>query len=195
METTKFLDLVGLKAYDAQIKSQIAVKVDKEDGKGLSTNDFTDAEKEKLSGLSNFDATDVLLSTEQELSNAQKLQARTNIGAHDGDYTTLTNAPVIPTTVAQLSDSSDYATVSALNSAISGLGDVLTYKGTQPTVGDLPSTGNATGDVWFIVADGSEYAWNGSAWEEFGTSLDVSGFYTTENLVAITTTEIDAMFA
>lgn len=36
------------------VKSIIDTKVDKVDGKGLSTNDFTTAEKEKLTGLENF---------------------------------------------------------------------------------------------------------------------------------------------
>lgn len=34
-------------------------KVDKQTGKGLSTNDYTTTEKEKLAGLSNYDDTDV----------------------------------------------------------------------------------------------------------------------------------------
>jgi hypothetical protein len=42
-------DIEGLKAN----------KVDKEDGKGLSTNDFTNQEKEKLAGLKNYDDTDI----------------------------------------------------------------------------------------------------------------------------------------
>jgi lysophospholipase L1-like esterase len=37
--------------------SQLANKVDKVDGKGLSTNDYTTAEKTKLAGLSNYDDT------------------------------------------------------------------------------------------------------------------------------------------
>lgn len=38
-------------------KSDLNNKVDKEEGKGLSSNDFTNEEKEKLSGLSNYDDT------------------------------------------------------------------------------------------------------------------------------------------
>lgn len=34
-------------------------KVDKEEGKGLSTNDYTDAEREKLAGLNNYDDTKI----------------------------------------------------------------------------------------------------------------------------------------
>lgn len=35
-------------------------KVDKEEGKGLSTNDFTNEEKEKLAGLNNYDDTEIV---------------------------------------------------------------------------------------------------------------------------------------
>lgn len=41
------------------IDKVLAAKVDKEEGKGLSTNDYTDQEKEKLAGLSNYDDTQV----------------------------------------------------------------------------------------------------------------------------------------
>lgn len=41
------------------IDKVLAAKVDKEEGKGLSANDYTDQEKEKLAGLSNYDDTQV----------------------------------------------------------------------------------------------------------------------------------------
>lgn len=41
------------------IDKALAAKVDKEEGKGLSANDYTDQEKEKLAGLSNYDDTQV----------------------------------------------------------------------------------------------------------------------------------------
>ena len=37
------------------LKSELNGKVDKEEGKGLSSNDYTDAEKAKLAGLENYD--------------------------------------------------------------------------------------------------------------------------------------------
>lgn len=51
----KFLDENGLLYYDGKIKGRLATKVDKEDGKGLSTNDYTTAEKNKLAGLKNYE--------------------------------------------------------------------------------------------------------------------------------------------
>ena len=48
----KFTDTVY---DDSTIKAGIANKVDKVSGKGLSTNDYTTLEKQKLAGLSNYD--------------------------------------------------------------------------------------------------------------------------------------------
>lgn len=57
---TEIARLKNVKNYDdTQIKTDIAKKVDKEEGKGLSSNDFTNEEKEKLSSLENYDDTQV----------------------------------------------------------------------------------------------------------------------------------------
>ena len=42
---------------ELDVASELSNKVDKELGKGLSTNDFTTSEKEKLAGLENYDDT------------------------------------------------------------------------------------------------------------------------------------------
>lgn len=49
--TYDYLDYDGLALYDEKIKALIAAKQDKESGKGLSTNDYTTTEKEKLAGI------------------------------------------------------------------------------------------------------------------------------------------------
>lgn len=61
---------------------------------------------------------------------------------------------------------------------------VLHYKGTKATVSALPSSGNVTGDVWHITADGSEWAWDGSAWQELGTAVDLSGYLQTGDIAS-----------
>ena len=43
------------------------------------------------------------------------------------------------------------------------------YKGSVPTVDDLPADA-AQGDLYEVVADGSEWAFNGEKWFEYGTS-------------------------
>lgn len=59
------------------IDKALAAKVDKEEGKGLSTNDYTDQEKEKLAGLSNYDDTEI----RKELSDKASKQELTEAAA------------------------------------------------------------------------------------------------------------------
>lgn len=49
-----YLDYEGLVKYHSKIKAELDKKTEVEPGKGLSTNDFTTAEKEKLEGLKNY---------------------------------------------------------------------------------------------------------------------------------------------
>jgi hypothetical protein len=49
-----FLNYDGLLYFWQKIKALLAGKVDKIEGKGLSTNDYTTAEKNKLAGLKNY---------------------------------------------------------------------------------------------------------------------------------------------
>lgn len=50
--TVQMKDGTIVNVKDELARTQLANKVDKETGKGLSTNDFTDAEKTKLAGIS-----------------------------------------------------------------------------------------------------------------------------------------------
>lgn len=102
------------------IDKALAEKVDKEEGKGLSTNDYTDQEKEKLAGLSNYDDTEI----KQELSDKVSKQELTEAAAG-----TLTEAKSYTDTKAaelwnNVGDTFD-AMSEELNSNISG-GDAQT---------------------------------------------------------------------
>lgn len=78
----------------------------------------------------------VLYSTSQSLTNNQKAQARTNIGAgtssFDGNYSSLSNKPTIPTKTSQLNNDSNFATTSQVEA-----------KYTKPA-GGIPKTDLAT---------------------------------------------------
>ena len=58
------------------------------------------------------------------------------------------------------------------------------FKGTKDYVSELPTTGQASGDVWQVLYTGSsgtaplnaEYAWNGTAWVELGSFIDLSPY-------------------
>ena len=71
-------------------------------------------------------------------------------------------------------------TKSEVDGLVSG---VLHYKGTKTNTSLLPSSGNKTGDVWHITADGSEWAWDGTQWQELGTVVDLSGYVPTSRKI------------
>ena len=92
---------------------------------------------------------------------------------------------------------SKYITPAAVDTKIStALGSVLKYKGTKATTSELPTSGNATGDVWNItsacaadstnslpkVNAGDNVAWNGSTWDVLAGTVDLSS-YTTKSYV------------
>ena len=67
---------------------------------------------------------------------------------------------------------------------------VLHYKGTKATTSALPSSNNVVGDTWHVTADGSEWAWDGTTWQELGTAVDLSGYVTTGTESSNSTTGI-----
>lgn len=71
----------------------------------------------------------------------------------------------------------------------------FTYKGVKATKTELPGEGNKTGDVWHVTADAGEYAWDGTKWEALGGNIDLSAYMLKTDMVAITTDEIDQLFA
>lgn len=85
-----------------------------------------------------------------------------------------------PTTISGYGITNAY-TKTEVDGLVSG---VLHYKGTKATVSALPSSGNVTGDVWHVTADGSEWAWDGSNWQELGTAVDLSGYLQTGDIAS-----------
>ena len=85
-----------------------------------------------------------------------------------------------PTTISGYGITDAY-TKTEVDGLVSG---VLHYKGTKATVSALPSSGNVTGDVWHITADGSEWAWDGSDWQELGTAVDLTGYLQSSDIAA-----------
>lgn len=96
-----------------------------------------------------------------------------------------------------LANSGDaYQTESDVASAIStAVASAYKYKGSVATVSDLPSTGQTVGDVYDVQATGINYAWDGTTWDSLGALVDTSLLWAKSELVAITTAEIDALFA
>lgn len=149
------------------VTEALANKVDKVEGKGLSTNDYTTDEKNKLAGIAAGaqvnDVVDVTV-----------------------DGTSVVGSDKIAKIVL-----TDYAKKSDITSA-------YIYKGTVANLDELNTkvAGAVAGDVWNVESQftynlkvypaGTNVAWNGSAWDPLGGTVDLSPYA----LAANVTTEL-----
>lgn len=123
------------------IDKALAEKVDKEEGKGLSTNDYTDQDKEKLAGLSNYDDTEI----RKELSDKASKKELTEAAAG-----TLTAAKSYTDTEVE----------KAKEVIGEGIGQLLPSIGNDITAGDADTlkesksyTDTKTTELWNNVSD------------------------------------------
>lgn len=72
--------------------------------------------------------------------------------------------------------------VKAVSDKVSALGAVLTFKGAVEDTKALPTTGNAKGDVWHVTDNSAEYVWDGTDWEELGTTVNLDGYATKDDI-------------
>lgn len=200
---SKFLDSNGVLYLWQKIK---AAFVAKESGKGLSTNDYTTAEKNKLAaidaGANAYTHPTYTARTGKPTGNltpgfGQTFTISQITSDATGHVTAATDRTVtIPSATATssaagLMSSTDKAKLDAFGAASdyalkSDLTGLYKYKGSKATYSALPSTGNTLGDVWDVQADGMNYAWNGSDWDQLG------GTFTIES---ITNSELDSICA
>ena len=108
-----------------------------------------DVPVKSVDGATGNVVTNAVKTTAQTLTDAQKQQARTNIGAgtssFDGDYNSLTNKPTIPTKTSQLTNDSGYLTSAPVTSVNSKTGAV---KLAASDVGAVSKTGDTmTGNL------------------------------------------------
>ena len=66
---------------------------------------------------------------------------------------------------------------------------VYKYKGSVANESALPKSGQAVGDVYDLQDTGMNVAWNGSAWDELGISVDLSPYLTIANASATYATQ------
>ena len=130
-----------------------------------------------------------------QLTNDSGFQANVLEGVKvNGSAQTITGKNVditVPTKVSDLSNDSGFQTAAQVQSAISSaVASAYKYKGSVAKYANLPANPD-TGDVYDVQETGMNYAWNGSAWDALGQLIDTSTLWTTANLTAITTAEID----
>lgn len=168
--------------------------VAKEEGKSLSTNDFTNAQKEKLEGLENY----VLPQASAEVAGGVKIGAGLSItddgilsatGGGTADAVEWDNVVGKPENLLQVGDVYSKDEVDAKVNA------VYKFKGSVVNLAALPAEGNTLGDVYNLQDTGMNVAWDGSQWDYLGIDVDLSGYVQANDLVEATDEQIDALFA
>lgn len=200
----EYLGKVDLIYIANLIKTELAKYVLAVQGKGLSTNDFTNTLKDKLDSLENYDDTELrsLIAAaidETELEAALADYAPLNNAA-------LTGAPTAPTPSAG-DNTTKIATSAFVTTAIANaLAQVTSIRFDADESGlgyaslaDL-QTKHPTGEngvIYLVQNSGSapnvrdEYFWSGSAYELFGTTaVDLSNYLQDGDVEELTTAEV-----
>lgn len=191
------LDL--LRKFATDFKRQIDVllnnKVDKVDGKQLSTEDYTTAEKNKLKSLSNY----TLPKASSTILGGVKVGAGLTIdtdgnlsatGGGEADSVNWENVVGKPDKLSQFTNDSDFQTAENVDSKLvdyakkTDIASVYKYKGSKANYAALPTSGNIVGDVWNIEAAdstnnikaGDNVAWTGTEWDNLGGNVDLSSY-------------------
>ena len=198
----EYLDKSGLTLLISKIKSALGGKVDVVSGKGLSTNDYTSAEKQKLSGIANGAQVNVIESVKvngTKLTPSSKavdvtVPTKTSQLTNDSGYQSATSVESIIT-------AKGYQTQSQVQSLInSAVGNITSIRYEKVT--SLPATGS--NGVIYLVAHShgtqdiyDEYIWlsETKTYEKIGnTDIDLSAYVKSSELTAITTNDLNAMW-
>ena len=175
-ETNKYLDSNGVKyLWD----KAAGIYVRQEEGKGLSEENYSLNEKEKLAGLENY----VLPAASTQTLGGIKAGAGIEIDP-DGTAHTVYN-PQMPVDWDIIEDTpttlegygiTDAATKEELEAVEEKVTKVYKYKGQVPTVADLENIANPdNGDVYDVEEDGTNYAWNEDEerWDNLGSIIKI----------------------
>lgn len=115
----KYLDENGLLYVIQKVKTWLSGKVDKVDGKGLSTNDYTTTEKEKLAGLSNYELPTASASQLGGVKVGAGLSITNGVlsatGGGTADSVDWANVQNRPTNVSYFNNDANYVTETNLN--------------------------------------------------------------------------------
>ena len=158
--------LVNTDIANLATKDEVSTKVDKVSGKGLSTNDYTTDEKNKLAGI----------------AAGAEVNVNADWTATSGDAMII-NKPTIPSKTSELTNDSNYITSSAVDTKISSaIASVYRVKGTVSNYSSLPTSNVTIGDVYNLSDTGANYVCTATSpitWDKLSETVDLSSYSTT----------------
>ena len=177
---------IAKKADATAMSTALEGKVDKVEGKVLSSNDYTTAEKEKLAGLSNYDDADIRASIATK-AEADSVYTKEEVNTELGKKADKTTVETLTTTVNGKADKAttisgygitDAYTKTEVDAKVSS---VYKYKGSVADESALPTEGQVVGDVYNLEDTGMNVAWTGEGWDNLGSVIDLTPYLTKED--------------
>ena len=199
-----FVTKENLTRFKTKLDEKLQGKVSVEEGKGLSSNDYTAEEKQKLAGLQNYTLTKASSDTLGGVKVGTGLQVSEDgtLSADSVDWANVQNKPTILTqqdvsnAFSTSLEAAHLATSAELSAVEAKLAGVYHFKGAVDTFDALPKDA-ADGDVYNVTDSGMNYGYiaESKTWDALGTVIDLSGYAQKTDFVAMTNEEIDALFA
>ena len=198
----KFLSQSNVSYLWGKIKILVETKVSKENGKGLSTNDYTTEDKSKLNNIedgankyvhptyikqtSGLYKITVDETGHVSTANAVTKEDITGLGIVEGvtyDKVTQNTDGLMDKEDKKKLDAFDEANTYAKKSDVI---NIYRYKGSVDTESALPTSNQEIGDTYNIVAKssfgakGMNVAWNGTDWDALGEKFEIEEMTTDE---------------
>lgn len=177
---------IAKKADATAMSTALEGKVDKVEGKVLSSNDYTTAEKEKLAGLSNYNDTEIKADIAKK-ANAADVYTQTQVNTELGKKADKTTVESLTTTVDGKANKAttisgygieDAYTKTEVDAKVSS---VYKYKGSVANESALPTEGQVVGDVYNLEDTGMNVAWTGEGWDNLGSVIDLTPYLTKDD--------------
>ena len=196
MANKKYVGREGIQRLWEQI---LQMFVRKDGDKVLSDNNYTDIEKEKLAGIEAG-----ANKYELPVASANRLGGVKIGSGIDIDENGVISASVSPSVTMRWDQIThtpttlegygieDAATKEDLEELEAEVKKLFKFKGSVATYAELEAIENPkVGDVYNVEEDGQDYAWDGEKWDSLGALIDLSAYWSKEELTELTEDDID----
>ena len=176
------------KADKTYVDSKLDTKVDKEEGKGLSSTDFTSAEKSKLARLNGYvvNIADNMVPT-AEFGRITYSFKNEQTGVNGSTQSKVIEIPAATTSAAGLITAEGFNKLTGLPTSEeidqkinTAVGSVYRVKGSVANYNALPAENVSIGDVYNLEDTGANYVATSTTpdWDKLSETVDLSGYLT-----------------
>lgn len=183
------------KADKTYVDSKLDTKVDKEEGKGLSSTDFTSAEKSKLARLNGYvvNIADNMIPT-TDFGRITYAFKNESTGSNGNTQSKVIQIPAATTSAAGLITAEGFNKLTGLPTSEeidqkinTAIGSVYRVKGSVANYEALPKDNVTIGDVYNLEDTGANYVATSTTpdWDKLSETVDLNGYLTKTDAASI----------